>query len=153
MLEILVVDDHPLMRAGLQCMLDTAPDLAVVGAAADGAEALRLAVDLEPDVVLMDLSMPGMGGLEATRHMVRLRPAPKVVVLTTTCAAVTVREAFAAGAVGYLLKDMPPAALITALRGLREQRPAVDPRVERILVRQRQAGRDGSTSVPTARSH
>jgi DNA-binding NarL/FixJ family response regulator len=146
-LEILVVDDHPVMRAGLQCMLDTAPDLTVVGTAADGTEAVRLAAELEPDVVLMDLSMPGMDGLAATRLVVRLDPAPKVVVLTSTGAAVTVREAFAAGAVGYLLKDMAPASLIAALRGLADERPAVDPRAASILARQRQADHDARASV------
>ena len=153
MLEILVVDDHPLMRAGLECMLATTPDLTVVGTAANGAEALRSAVRLRPDVVLMDLSMPGMDGLEATRQLAQLRPAPVVVVLTSASASGTVRDAFAAGAVGYLLKDMAPADLLAALRGLREGRPAIDPRVDRILVRQRRADQDAGATGRAAARH
>ena len=135
MLEILVADDHPLMRAGLQCMLDVTNDLRVVGTAASGAEAVRLADTLRPDVVLMDLSMPGMDGVEATRLLINLDPAPSVVMLTSTCDAVSVQECFAAGAAGYLLKDTPPDALLAALRGLESGVPAIDPRVSRILLR------------------
>ena len=135
-MEILVVDDHPLMRAGLECMLAATPDLHVAGTAGSGPEALRLAHVLAPDVVLMDVSLPGMDGVEATRLLGGLRPPPRVVMLTSTCSAVLVRGAFAAGAAGYRLKDLPPAELLAALRGLDEGRPAIDPRAARILHRQ-----------------
>ena len=137
MLEILIVDDHPLLRAGLECLLGTTQDLHVVGSAISGEDALRLAEQLAPDVVLMDLCMPGMNGLDATRRLRQLQPAPTVVVLTTACAAALVLDAFAAGAAGYLVKDMPPDRLVAALRGLAEGRPAIDPRAARILSRQR----------------
>lgn len=136
MLEILVVDDHPLMRAGLECMLDAPPDLHVVGTAASGPQALRLAAQLQPDVVLMDVSLPGMDGVSATRLLGDLRPPPLVVMLTTTCSATLVQQAFAAGAAGFLLKDMPPEDLVAALRGVAEGRAAIDPRAARILSRQ-----------------
>ena len=155
MLEILIVDDHPLLRAGLQCLLDATSDLRVVGSAADGLEALRLAQALRPDIVLMDLCMPGMDGLEATRHLRTLQPAPTVVMLTTTCAAAPVRNAFDAGAAGYLLKDMPPERLLAALRGLAQGRPAIDPRAARILARQRRRADEDAgvrTSTPASAS-
>ena len=135
MLAILLVDDHPLMRAGLQCMLDVTDDLRVVGAAASGAEAVELTRRLRPDVVLMDLCMPGMDGVQATQLLQDLDPAPTVVVLTSSCDPALVRDAFAAGAAGYLLKDMPPEQLLRALSGLRSGTPAVDPRVARLLRR------------------
>ena len=156
MLDILVVDDHPLMRAGLTCLLDTTADLHVVGTAADGVDAVARARELRPDVVLLDLSMPRMDGFEATRQLRELEPAPTVVVLTSTCAAVTVRQAFDAGAAGYLLKDMPPERLLAALRGLSQGHQAIDPRAERILATgQRRAARsqgpERSTAVGPAR--
>lgn len=144
MLDILLVDDHPLMRAGLRCLLDTTDDLHVVGTAADGPQALSRAEQLRPDVVLLDVCMPGMDGIEAARRLCELVPAPAVVMLTTTCAAAVVRQAFAAGACGYLLKDFAPERLVAALRGLADGRPAIDPRVARILVRQRRRDQMGA---------
>lgn len=153
MLDILLVDDHPLMRAGLQCMLDETSDLRVVGTAAGGAEAVEAARALRPDVVLMDLSMPGMDGLEATRRLQTLDPPPAVVVLTSTSDPALVRESFAAGACGYLLKDMPPDGLLDALRGLPRGRPAIDRRVARALARLEgraaQQGSDRGTPAAT----
>ena len=136
-LDILIVDDHALLRAGLECMFEATSDLRVVGSAADGDDALRLAEQLRPDVVLMDLFMPGMDGLEATALVRRLPDPPTVVILSTTCAALLVRAAFDAGAAGYLVKDMPPERLLDALRGLADGRPALDPRAARILERRR----------------
>ena len=144
MLEILVVDDHPLMRAGLQCLLDTTGDLHVVGTAVDGPQALTMAEQLRPDIVLLDVCLPGMDGIEAARRLCELGPAPAVVMLTTTCAAAVVRQAFAAGAAGYLLKDLAPERLMAALRGLADGRPAIDARVARILVRQRRRDQVGA---------
>lgn len=135
MLEILVVDDSALMRSGLQCMLDSQPDLRVVGLADDGEAGLRQAQELRPGVVLMDLRMPGMDGIEATRRLKAMDPCPTVVVLTANCGSAVVRDAFAAGADGFLLKDMPPEQLLRALRDLPAGRPAVDPRVARVLRR------------------
>lgn len=148
-MEILVVDDHPLMRAGLECMLDAAPDLHVAATAGGGVEAVELAERLHPDVVLLDLSMPELDGISATRLLRELQPPPVVVVLTSTCSAASVRAAFTAGAAGYLLKDTPPEALLTALRGLREGRPALDPRAARILLRE-QRWAEGDARVPGA---
>lgn len=135
MVDVLIVDDHPLLRAGLQCLLDATPDLHVVGATGSGLEAVVLTARLHPDLVLLDVCMPGMDGVEVTRRVHRLGLPTAVVMLTSSCDATVIEAAFAAGAAGYLLKDMAPERLLTALRGLQDGRPALDPRVARILVR------------------
>src|SRR5262245_59415231 len=101
MIKVLVVDDHPLFRSGLAGLLESVADIDAVG---DGAEALRRTAELSPDVVVMDLNMPGIGGLEAIRRVVRLDPAPAVLVLTMVDDDDTVTSALAVGARGYVLK-------------------------------------------------
>ena len=115
-LRLLLVDDHPVVRAGLRGMLAGEPDLEVVAEAADGEEAVRMSAELRPDVVLMDLRMPGMDGAEATRRIAALDPAPAVLVLTTYDTDHDILRAVEAGATGYLLKDTPRADLVQALR-------------------------------------
>lgn len=148
-MEILVVDDHPLMRAGLECLLEATPDLHVAGTVSSGPEAVELARRLRPDVVLMDISLPGLDGIEATRLLRRLRPAPLVVMLTSTCSATSVLGAFAAGAAGYLVKDLPPERLVAALRDLQEGQPAIDLRAVRIL-RRHHEGAGETAALPRA---
>jgi DNA-binding NarL/FixJ family response regulator len=116
MIKVLLVDDHRLVRAGLRALLATVDDIEVVGVAADGAEALLVASGTSPDVVLMDLSMPGMGGVDATRELRRLMPAVRVVVLTSFPDEELVLRAVDAGAVGYLLKDAEPEDLVQGIR-------------------------------------
>jgi DNA-binding NarL/FixJ family response regulator len=113
---VLVVDDEPLVRAGLQMILGTEPDIEVVGEAGDGREALDAVARLEPDVVLLDLRMPVMDGLETTRRLRAGHRGTEVVVLTTFDTDRDVQEALAAGACGYLLKDAPAERLTAALR-------------------------------------
>jgi DNA-binding NarL/FixJ family response regulator len=115
-LRLLLVDDHPVVREGLRGMLVGEADLEVVGEAGDGEEAVRAAVALKPDVVLMDLRMPGTDGVEATRRIAALEPAPAVLVLTTYDTDHDILRAVEAGATGYLLKDTPRAELVRALR-------------------------------------
>jgi DNA-binding NarL/FixJ family response regulator len=115
-LRLLLVDDHPVVREGLRGMLAGEPDLEVVGEAGDGEEAVRVAAALKPDVVLMDLRMPGIDGAEATRQIAALDPAPAVLVLTTYDTDHDILRAVEAGATGYLLKDTPRADLVQALR-------------------------------------
>lgn len=148
MLEVLIVDDHPLLRAGLQCLLDATEDMCVVGATGSGLEAVELVARLHPDLVLMDVSMPGMDGVEATRRVHRLEVPTAVVMLTSSCDAALIEAAFDAGAAGYLLKDMTPERLLTALRGLEDGKPALDPRVARILVRLAQRSSLGPVPHP-----
>ncbi|HEY7717142.1 MAG TPA: response regulator transcription factor [Pedococcus sp.] len=115
-LRLLVVDDHPVVRHGLVAMLSEQEDLEVVAEAADGAQAVVLAGEHRPDVVLMDLRMPGMDGAEATARL-RSRPdAPAVLVLTTYDTDADIVRAVEAGATGYLLKDAPVPTLVDAIR-------------------------------------
>ena len=115
-LRVLIVDDHPVVRAGLTGMLAAEPDLDVVAEAADGAEAVRLALELAPDVVLMDLRMAGVDGVEATARLAAEAPAIKVLILTTYDTDADIVRAVEAGATGYLLKDTPRAELAEAVR-------------------------------------
>ncbi|MST34733.1 response regulator [Acidimicrobiaceae bacterium USS-CC1] len=116
MIRVLVVDDHPVVRSGLVGLLGLEPDVVVVGEAADGAEALRLAAERAPDVVLMDLRMPVMDGVAATDRLAGTVPAPRVLVLTTYDTDSDIVRAVEAGATGYLLKDTPREALVDAVR-------------------------------------
>lgn len=113
---VLIVDDHPVVREGLKGMLDGEADLEVVGDAADGDAAVRAATELRPDVVLMDLRMPGGNGVEATRRIASLSPAPAVLVLTTYDTDHDILSAVEAGATGYLLKDAARSELVRAIR-------------------------------------
>jgi DNA-binding NarL/FixJ family response regulator len=116
MTTVLVVDDHALVRAGLLALLAGADRVEVVGAAADGREAVELATRLQPDVILMDLSMPVLDGLSATRLIRQRSPSSRVVVLTSFADVRHRGEAVAAGAVGYVLKDCESGDIITAVR-------------------------------------
>jgi len=134
MIRVLVVDDHQLVRAGLVSLLEGTDEFEVVGQAADGAEAVELAADTAPDVVLMDLSMPIMDGVTATRVLLAARPEIAVVVLTSFADQVRVAEALAAGAVGYLLKDSHPRDLLAGIRAAAAGYAPLDPRVARSLL-------------------
>jgi len=117
MIRLLLVDDHPVVRVGLRGMLEAADDLEIVGEAGSGEEALALAVSLRPDVVLMDLRMPGgMDGAAATGRIVDQLPDTHVLILTTYDTDTDILRAVEAGATGYLLKDTPVATLIDAVR-------------------------------------
>jgi DNA-binding NarL/FixJ family response regulator len=131
---VLVVDDHPLVRAGLSAMINATADLQVVGEAAGGEQAITITERLEPDVVLMDLSMPGMGGVDATRELLRCRPATRVVILTSFHDQDRVAQALRAGAVGYQLKDSDPRDLLSAVRSAAQGHAPLDPRVATALL-------------------
>ncbi|TMD63944.1 MAG: response regulator transcription factor [Chloroflexi bacterium] len=115
---ILIVDDQELFREGLHTLLSMQPDLQVVGEARNGEEALRLAEDLKPDVVLMDLRMPVLNGVAATRRLKSTQPGIKVIVLTTFDDDEDVFEGLRAGAIGYLLKDVASEKLVEAIRAV-----------------------------------
>lgn len=134
MTTVLLVDDHPLVRAGLSTLIATTDDLQIIGEAAGGEQAVTMAGDLEPDVVLMDLSMPGMDGVEATRRILDAHPKVCVVVLTSFADEDRVADALAAGAVGYLLKDCDPREVLTAVRSAAQGHAPLDPRVARALL-------------------
>jgi len=113
---VFIVDDHELVRSGVRTFLDKQPDISVVGEAASGEEALRLAADLVPDVVLMDLIMPGMGGVETTRSLKQISPGSQVIVLTSYHDTEHIFPAIRAGALSYLLKDVGTSELAEAVR-------------------------------------
>lgn len=135
-IRVLIVDDHEIVREGLQTLLTEEPDFEVVGMAGDGAAALALADKSHPDVILMDLVMPGMDGIEATRHFLSRDPAARVLVLTTFADDQHVREAIQAGAIGYLLKDVLKTDLLRALRDAASGRPSLHPEVQQQLMRE-----------------
>ena len=131
---VLLVDDHQLVRAGLSTLVASADDLEVVGEAADGSAAVEAAVLHRPDVVLMDLSMPVLDGVEATRQIADTMPDTKVVVLTSFSDRDRVTAALEAGAVGYLLKDCEPGELLAAVRAAALGHAPLDPRVAHALL-------------------
>ena len=134
MIEVLVVDDHRLVRAGLSTLLGATPDVKVVGEAANGAEAVSIAHQHPPDVVLMDISMPVLDGVAATRQIVGEHPQTRVVALTSFSDDRRVSEILGAGAVGYVLKDTEPDELIAAIRAAASGQVPIDPRVAGALL-------------------
>jgi DNA-binding NarL/FixJ family response regulator len=134
MIRVLLVDDHRLVRAGLTSLLGAAADVEVVGEAADGAEAVDVAASVAADVVLMDLSMPVMDGVAATRRLLVEHPELRVVVLTSFSDQARVRDALAAGAIGYVLKDCRPDELLAAVRSAAQGHAPLDPRVAGALL-------------------
>ncbi len=128
-MKVLICDDQALIRDGLEMLLKLDKDIDVVGLAQDGAEAVEKVAQHQPDLVLMDLKMPGMNGIEATRQIRTRWPAVKVLVLTTYDDDEWIFDAIRAGAAGYLLKDTPREAVIQAVRGTVEGKSFVDPAV------------------------
>ncbi|GIE36429.1 DNA-binding response regulator [Actinoplanes italicus] len=136
MIRILLVDDHPVVRMGLRGMLDAEPDLTVVGEASSGTEGVDRALELAPDIVLMDLRMPGGDGVEATGRILSAVPGVRVMVLTTYESDRDILRAIEAGASGYLLKDASPAELADAVRAAARGETVLAPSVASTLVRQ-----------------
>jgi DNA-binding NarL/FixJ family response regulator len=135
-IRVLVVDDHAMVRTGLVAMLAADGDIEVVAQAADGTSAVTAAIAAAPDVVLMDLSMPVVDGVEATRNVLGALPSTRVVVLTSFADQDRVRRALAAGAVGYQLKDAEPETLRDAVRAAAAGNVPLDPRVAGALLPQ-----------------
>ncbi|MDT0469639.1 response regulator transcription factor [Streptomyces gibsoniae] len=152
MTTVLVVDDQPLQRYGFRMLLDSVPETEVVGEAAHGAEAVRKAAELRPDVVLMDVRMPGMDGIEATRRIVAAGDRSRVLVLTTFDIDEYVYAALRAGASGFLLKDARPEELLAGIRAVAVGDAVIAPALTRRLLheftRLVPPGGDGSTEDP-----
>jgi DNA-binding NarL/FixJ family response regulator len=131
---IVVADDHEVVRAGFAAMLDTQPDFTVLGTAADGADAVRTCQECCPDVVLMDIRMPGMDGIEATRLLTSSDSGPRVLVLTTFDLDEYVYDALRAGASGFLLKDVSAERLFDAVRVIAEGEALLAPTITKRLI-------------------
>lgn len=140
MIRVVIVDDHVVVRAGLAQLLATTDDIEVVGEAGDGSLALSTVTELMPDVVLMDLSMPGLDGVEATRQVKEAFPAVHVVVLTSFGDQSRIMAALEAGADGYLLKHADPEQIIAAMRSAVAGGAPLDPKVARVLLTARSSG-------------
>ncbi|MER7769203.1 response regulator transcription factor [Kitasatospora sp. NPDC096140] len=134
MTTVLIVDDQPLQRYGFRMLLESQPDTEVVGEAAHGAEAVRLTADLRPDVVLMDIRMPGMDGIDATRRIVATGGRSRILVLTTFDLDEYAHAALRAGASGFLLKDARPEELLSGIRSVAEGDAVVAPAITRRLL-------------------
>jgi DNA-binding NarL/FixJ family response regulator len=147
MIRVLVADDHPIVRAGIVGLLSAAVDIDVVGEAVDGLDAVRLAAELEPDLVLMDLRMPALDGAEATARIIDARPTAKVLVLTTYETDEHILGAIEAGASGYLLKAAPEAEILAGVRSVVAGETVLAPSIAAKLVsRVRQ---DATSAAPS----
>ena len=134
MIRVLVVDDHAVVRQGLEQMLGTEADVELVGMAEDGEQAVAQALETTPDVVLMDLSMPVMDGVEATRRITAGAPATAVVVLTSFADQARILDALDAGARGYILKDADPDDVVGAVRAAAAGGAPLDPKAARVVL-------------------
>ena len=133
---VLIVDDHAIVRKGIRALLSEADGLEVVGEADNGQEAVLRAQETHPDVILMDLLMPGMDGIEATRQITSRQPKARILVLTSFAADNKVFPAIKAGAAGYLLKDSSPDELVRAIRQVHRGEPSLHPTIARKLLQE-----------------
>jgi len=151
MIRVAIVDDHAVVRRGLEQLLAAESDIDVVGTATDGAEAHALLATASPDVFLMDLSMPGVDGVEATRRILADAPDAHVVVLTSFSDRQRIVDAIEAGASGYILKDADPAEVADAIRVAAAGDSPLDPKAARVLLDTRREQRPGAADNLTAR--
>jgi DNA-binding NarL/FixJ family response regulator len=151
-IRVLVADDHEVVRTGFAGLLDTQPDFTVIGTATDGAEAIRICHELDPDVVLMDIRMPGMDGIEATRQLTQstATPRPRILILTTFDLDEYVYDAIRAGASGFLLKDVTAERLFDAVRVIAAGDALLAPAVTRRLINEFAALHRQPDARPTA---
>ena len=151
MIRVLVVDDHPVLRGGLAQLLGQAEGVELAGLAADGAAGVDLALDENPDVVLMDLEMPGLDGIEATRRIRASRPDTQVVVLTSFSDRARILDALDAGATGYLLKDAEPEELLRGIHAAASGEAPLAPRAASALLAERLEARPATELTPRER--
>jgi DNA-binding NarL/FixJ family response regulator len=151
MIRLLIVDDHAIVRQGLEQLFATTPDIEVIGTAADGQLAVDFAREQKPDVILMDLGMPTLDGVGATRQIVDQLPLVRVVVLTSYGDESRILDALNAGAHGYLLKHSDPDDVIEGVRVAYAGDAPLDPRAGRVLIEQRRRGRKEVELTPRER--
>ena len=135
-IKVLITDDQVIVRRGIQALLATEPNINVIGEAENGAEAISLTESLQPDVILMDLVMPEMDGIEAIRRITARQPETRILVLTSFATDDKVFPAIKAGALGYLLKDTGPEELVQAIRQVRQGEPSLHPTIARRLLQE-----------------
>lgn len=133
-IRILLADDHTLMRGGLRAMIQGLDEFDVIGEAPDGREAVRLTEALDPDLIVMDIGLPGLNGLEATRQILKLRPQARVLILSMHLNEEFVKQALEAGATGYVLKDAPVTELVAALKSVADGQTHLSPPISRIVI-------------------
>jgi DNA-binding NarL/FixJ family response regulator len=147
MIRVLLAEDHPVVRAGLVELLGAEDDIDVVASLSDGAEAVAAVPELRPDLVLLDISMPEMTGIEATRRLVAADPDARIVILTVSADRDRIVEAIDAGALGYLLKDATPTELVDGVRAAARGEAPLDPKVARELLSERRDSRSSALSA------
>src|SRR5512146_1440537 len=130
----MITDDHSIVRKGIKALLATEPGIEVIGEAGDGAEAVDLTMKLQPDVILMDMVMPKMDGIEAIKRISAKRPSSRILVLTSFAADEKVFPAIKAGALGYLLKDSSPQELVEAIQRVHQGQASLHPAIARKLL-------------------
>jgi len=141
-IRVVVVDDHVVVRSGLEQLLATTEDIQLVGTASNGLEAIDVVADTDPDVVLMDLSMPELDGVEATRRISERFPRSRVLVLTSFSDQTRILDALTAGADGYLLKHAEPDEIAAGIRSVYEGGSPLDPKAARVLLESRRTRRE-----------
>ncbi len=134
MIHILIVDDHTIVREGLRILLEDEPELEIIGEAADGEEAIQKALTLQPDVILLDLVLPDIDGIEVTRQVLTRQPTCRILLLTSFAEDKNVIAAMQAGATGYLLKDVLKEDLVSALQRVARGEPTLHPEAQRKLI-------------------
>jgi two-component system response regulator NreC len=133
-IRVLIADDHTILRDGIRSLLEDEPDMQVIGEAEDGISAVKMACQLEPDVVLMDIAMPLLNGLEATRQIKRSAPQVRVLVLTMHENEEYIRQVLASGAMGYILKDAAARDLLGAIRSVHRGEAVLSPAITRLVI-------------------
>ncbi|MCF7876163.1 response regulator transcription factor [Candidatus Bipolaricaulota bacterium] len=146
-IELFIVDDHRVVRSGIKALVETEPSLEVIGEASDGREAVAKASQRSPDVILMDLVMPEMDGVEATKRIIEDNPEGKILILTSFSEEERIIQAIKAGATGYLIKDASPDELVGAIRDVYQGESTLDPKVAGTVLRSMQNEEESSEDL------
>lgn len=148
-IRILLADDHTILREGIRSLIESEPDMSVIGEANDGHTAVKLAIQLKPDIILMDLAMPLLNGLEATRQIKKQNPQAKILILTMHENEEYIRQVLVAGAMGYILKDAAARELLGAIRSVYKGEVVLSPAITRLVVSDYLRWGDISPSEPS----